>query len=164
MLGGVASVAGTGWTFGAVAVASLGLAAWAAATPARRAGEPQPLRALGGASATAACSLSVWFVVLPALLFGTLSVLAPLRLSRARVRRARDRRDLAAAGALEAVNNVVVGRLADRYGPLGADPRRPRRDGRRDRCSCPGPTNRFVLGVVIVVARALASAPSTRRA
>ncbi len=51
VLGGIASVAGTGWTFGVVAIASLGVAAWAAATPAVRPVEPQPLGVLGSALA-----------------------------------------------------------------------------------------------------------------
>ena len=46
VLGGIASVAGTGWTFGVVAAASLGVAAWAAATPAARPERPQGLRTL----------------------------------------------------------------------------------------------------------------------
>ena len=39
VLGGIASVAGTGWTFGGVAAGSLGVAAWAALTPAARPGD-----------------------------------------------------------------------------------------------------------------------------
>src|ERR671915_110689 len=49
VLGGAASVAGTGWAFGVVAVASVGLAVWAATTPAFPPREPQPLSALFGA-------------------------------------------------------------------------------------------------------------------
>src|SRR5947208_9680904 len=41
VLGGIASIAGTRSTFIAVAVASLGVTAWAAATPAARPEEPQ---------------------------------------------------------------------------------------------------------------------------
>src|SRR5689334_23006598 len=72
VLGGIASVGGTGWTFGAVAAASLGLAAWAAATPATRPAEPQPLSTLLEAAHDRRVQLSMWLVVLPALLFGTL--------------------------------------------------------------------------------------------
>ena len=45
-VGGAASVVGPGWAFGAVAVASVGLAVWAATTPAFPPREPQPLSAL----------------------------------------------------------------------------------------------------------------------
>ena len=81
VLGGAATVVGTGWAFGAVAVASLGLAAWALLTPASRPAKPQPLSMLGAALRDRRVLLSVWFVVLPALLFGVLGVLGPLRLS-----------------------------------------------------------------------------------
>jgi len=81
VLGGIAAIAGTGWTFGAVAIASLGLAAWAVVTPAARPREPQPLRLLVEATRDRRVLLSIWFVVLPALLFGTLSVLGLLQLS-----------------------------------------------------------------------------------
>ena len=47
VLGGIASVAGSGKTFGVVALASLGIAAWAAATPAAAPeDEPQPISVL----------------------------------------------------------------------------------------------------------------------
>lgn len=118
VLGGVASLAGTGWTFGAVAAASLGLAAWAAATPAARPVTPQPLSALFAAFRDRRMLLSIWFVVLPALLFGTLGVLAPLRLSSLGVGAVGIGAIWLAAGALEAVNNVVLGRLADRHGAI----------------------------------------------
>src|SRR5262249_1983289 len=75
VLGGVASVAGTGWTFGAVAIASMGVAAWALATPAAPPEEPQPLSTLFAAVRDRRILLSVWLVVLPALLFRTLRVL-----------------------------------------------------------------------------------------
>src|SRR5207237_8269997 len=80
VLGGIASVAGTAWTFGVVAVASLGLAGWAAATPAARPETPQPLSMLGQALRDRRVLLPAWFVVLPALLFGPPGLLAPLRL------------------------------------------------------------------------------------
>jgi MFS family permease len=118
VLGGIASLAGTGWTFGAVAAASLALAGWAAATPAARPEAPQPLRALFDAFDDRRVLLSVWFVVLPALLFGTLGVLGPLRLSQLGFGAVGIGAVWLITGALEAVNNVGVGRAADRYGPL----------------------------------------------
>ncbi|HZO97664.1 MAG TPA: MFS transporter [Gaiellaceae bacterium] len=118
VLGGVASVAGTGWTFGTVAAASTALAAWAAATPAARPEAPQPLSTLVAALEDRRVLLSVWLVTLPALLFGTLGVLAPLRLSALGAGAIGIGAVWLAAGALEALNNVVMGRLADRHGPL----------------------------------------------
>jgi MFS family permease len=118
VLGGIASLAGTGWTFGAVAAASLALAGWAAATPAARPTAPQPLHALFDAFGDRRVVLSVWFVVLPALLFGTLGVLGPLRLSELGFGALGIGAVWLVTGALEAANNVGVGRAADRYGPL----------------------------------------------
>jgi hypothetical protein len=60
----------------------------------------------------------VWFVVLPALLFGTLGVLGPLRLSQLGFGAVGIGAVWLVTGGLEAVNNVAVGRAADRYGPF----------------------------------------------
>jgi MFS family permease len=117
-LGGVASLAGTRGTFSVVAVASLGVAAWAALTPAAKPDEPEGIAALVRALGDRRIQLGIWFVVLPALLFGTLSVLVPLRLGQLGF-------GAVAIGALwlgtagiETVNNIWIGRLADRSGPL----------------------------------------------
>lgn len=151
VLGGVASLAGTGWTFGVVAAASLGLAAWAAATPAARPTEPQPVRALFDAFRDRRVLLSVWFVVLAAMLFGTLAVLAPLRLSTLGFGALGIGAVWLLTGALETVNNVGVGRAADRYGPLG--PIKVALVGTVvATLLLPWPDNRFVLAVVIAFA------------
>jgi MFS family permease len=118
VLGGVASIGGTGWTFGAVAAASLGIALWAAATPAIRPSQPQAVGALLRAFRDRRVLLAVWFVVLPALLFGTLGVLAPLRLSALGVGAIGIGAIWLFTGALEVGNNVLIGRVADRRGPL----------------------------------------------
>jgi MFS family permease len=118
VIGGVASVAGIGWTFGAVAVASFGLVGWAAVIPAvpadRAHGGATMLRVLRDRRLLAAA----WFVVLPALLFGTLSVLAPLRLSTLGLGAIGIGAVFLCSAALEAVNNVFVGHVSDRSGPL----------------------------------------------
>ena len=118
VLGGVAAVAGTGRTFGAVGVASLGLVAWAASTPAARPESPQPLRMLGRAFRDPRVLGAFWFVVLPALLFGAVSVLAPLRLSVLGFGAVAIGAVFLVSAAFEVVNNIVVGRLSDRRGPL----------------------------------------------
>jgi predicted MFS family arabinose efflux permease len=151
VLGGLASVAGTGWTFGAVAAASLGLAGWAAATPAGRPTEPQPLSALRDAFGDRRVLLSVWFVVLAAMLFGTLSVLGPLRLSQLGFGALGIGAIWLVTGALETVNNLGVGRAADRWGPL--TPIRVALIGTvLATLLLPWPDNRFVLAVVIAFA------------
>jgi MFS family permease len=118
VLGGVATVAGTGPTFGVVAVASLGLAAFAATTPASRPEEPQPLRVLLDAARDRRVLLPIWFVILPALLFGVLGVLGPLRLSALGAGAIGIGAIWLTAGALESVNNLFIGRISDRLGPL----------------------------------------------
>jgi MFS family permease len=80
VLGGVASFVGTGDAFTAVAVLALGQAVWAWRTPAATPDEPQPVSTLFAAMRTRHVRAGIWFVMLPALLFGTLSVLAPVRL------------------------------------------------------------------------------------
>ena len=118
VIGGVASIAGIGWTFGVVAAATLGLVGWALATPAERPTAAQGpmllVRALGDRRILAA----TWFVALPALLFGTLSVLAPLRLSALGFGAVAIGAVFLCSGLLEAVNNVGLGHLSDRRGPL----------------------------------------------
>jgi MFS family permease len=118
VLGGIATVAGTGATFGAVAAASLGLAALAFATPASRPEEPQPLSMLGAAVRDRRILLGVWFVLLPALAFGTLGVLGPLRLSALGASAIGIGAVWLTAGVLETLNNLVIGRVSDRFGPL----------------------------------------------
>lgn len=118
VVGGVASVVGIGWTFGALAAASFALVVWAAATPPPAMNEPQDpsalVRALGDRSILGAG----WFVVLPALLFGTLGVLAPLRLSALGFGAVAIGVVFLCSAALEATNNVFLGHLSDRVGPI----------------------------------------------
>ena len=116
VLGGVASLAGTRWTFGFVGVASLGLVAFAAATAASAPEEPQPLRVLLTSLVDRRVLAGVWFVLLPALLFGTLGVLAPLRLSHLGFGAVAIGPVFLCSAAFESVMNVLVGRASDRYG------------------------------------------------
>ncbi len=149
VLGGIAAVAGTGWTFGAVGLASLGLVAWAATTPSARPVTPQPLRMLGRAFEDARILGAFWFVVLPALLFGTVSVLAPLRLATLGFGSIAIGAVFLVTGVFEAGNNIFVGRLSDRRGPLY-----PIRIGLAASIAVaavyPWPDNAYVLAVVVV--------------
>jgi predicted MFS family arabinose efflux permease len=151
VLGGVAALAGAGRTFGAVAAASLALAAWAAATPAVRPGPSQPLAALAAALRDRRVALAVWFVVLAAMLFGTLSVLGPLRLAQLGFGAVAIGVVWLVTGALEAGNNLVVGRIADRRGPLA--PIRAALAATVVVAAClPWPGNRFLCAVAIGLA------------
>ena len=116
VLGGVASFAGTGWTFSVVGVASLGLVAFAATTPAAPPDDPQPLSALFAAFRDRQLLVCFWLVLLPGLLFGNLSVLVPLRLSHLGYGGAAIGAVFLCTAALESGNNILVGRLSDRRG------------------------------------------------
>ncbi len=118
VIGGVASVIGTGPAFASVAVLATVLAVWALRIPAFKPSDPQPISRLFGALGDQGILASIWFVLLPALLFGVLNVLGPLRL------------DVLGFGALaigltwlvsasfEAVLAPAVGRISDRRGRL----------------------------------------------
>jgi MFS family permease len=118
VVGGIAGVAGIRGTFVVVAIASLALAAWAAVTPAERPTEPQPLSALRDALRNRTVLAGIWYVTLPALMFGTLGVLAPLRLSALGFGAAAIGATWLVMAGLESANNVLLGRIADRRGPL----------------------------------------------
>lgn len=120
VLGGVASVLGTGWTFGAIGVASLGLAAAAVVIPGERRESPQGPDVLARALGDDRVQAAAWFVVLPALLFGSLAVLAPLRLSHLGFGSVAIGAVFLCSAAVEATNSVLVGHAIDRNGPRRA--------------------------------------------
>jgi MFS family permease len=119
VLGGVASIVGKGVAFGAAALAAIGLGVWALATHAPPPARPQPLRLLADALHERRILLGVWFVALPALLFGMLSVLAPLRLEDLGFGAVAIGTLWLVTAALEAVVNPWVGRVSDRVGRFG---------------------------------------------
>lgn len=118
VLGGVASVVGQAAAFGAAALVAIGLAIWAFFTAAPPPARPQPLRVFIRALRNSRILLGVWFVVLPALLFGTMSVLAPLRLEELGFTAVAIGALWLFTAALEATANPVVGRITDRIGRI----------------------------------------------
>lgn len=118
VLGGIASVVGKAPAFGAAGLLAVGLAAWAATMPAPGRAAPQPLRLLAHALRDKRIVLGVWFVALPALFFGTLSVLAPLRLEELGFSAIAIGTLWLGTAALEAAANPAVGRISDRIGRL----------------------------------------------
>ena len=119
VLGAVASFTGTGPAFGAVALLAVVLAGVAAATPAPAPLRPQPLRALVDALVrNRTIQTGVWLCLLPALCFGTLSVLAPLRLSDLGWGATAVGATYLVSAGLEAGWSPVLGRLSDRHGRL----------------------------------------------
>ena len=116
VLGGVASVVGTGPAFGAVAVFEVALAVWALRTPAATPEAADSVRRLVDGLRDRRLVVGVWLVLLPAALFGVLSVLAPLRLDALGFGAVAIGATFLVAAALESVVNPIVGRLSDRVG------------------------------------------------
>src|SRR5262245_30744818 len=115
-LGGLAAAVGTRGTFSGVAVLAVCVAAVAARTdaPARR--SEQPLDRLRAALRDRTMLTGLWLVMLPALLFGTTTVLVPLRLSDLGAGAVAIGAVFVAGAALEATVAPLSGRLADRKG------------------------------------------------
>jgi predicted MFS family arabinose efflux permease len=118
VLGGVASIVGTGPAFASVGVLAAALAVWAWRTPAFRPETPQPLRRLFEAAVDPRVAASIWFVVLPAFLFGTLNVLGPLRLDVLGLSALAIGATWLVAATFEALITPAVGRVSDRRGRL----------------------------------------------
>ena len=118
VLGAVASFTGTGAAFGTVAALAVVLAVAAAATPAATPEEPQPLSKLFAALRERPIQTGVWLTLLPALLFGTLSVLGPLRLSDLGWGAVAVGATYLVSAGLEAAWAPLLGRISDRYGRL----------------------------------------------
>ena len=118
VLGGVAAETSPELAFGSVAVLAIALGIWAWKTPAFSPGEPQPLRMLVDALGHSGVARAAWFVALPALLFGVLGVLAPLRLDELGWGSLAIGAVFLTAAGLEGLASPVLGRISDRRGRM----------------------------------------------
>jgi MFS family permease len=118
VVGASASYVGTEVAFGSVAVLAGALAVWALRTPTFAPQAPQPLSRLFGATRDRLIAAAIWFVAIPALLFGTLNVLAPLRLSALGVSTLAIGATWLVAALFEALMAPAIGRFSDRRGRL----------------------------------------------
>ena len=118
VLGAVASFTGTATAFSVVAGLAIVLAVWAWRTPAATPTDPQPLSMLFRALTVRSIQIPIWLCLLPALLFGNLSVLAPLRLSHLGWGPAAIGGTYLVMAAVEASWAPILGRAADRYGRM----------------------------------------------
>ena len=116
VLGALADAAGPELVFSSVAVVAAGLIAWTLSTPARRPAPPPRAATLLEAMRDRALLLGVWLMCLPGLLFGTLNVLAPLRMDELGAGAAVIAGCFLVAAGLEAIVAPVVGRISDRRG------------------------------------------------
>jgi MFS family permease len=117
-LGGIASIVGIGTAFSSVAVLAAVLGVWAASTPAFRPERRQPLQMLFAAVLDPRVARGLWFVALPALLFGVLNVLAPLRLNELGFGAVGIGATFLVAAGFEALLSPVLGRVSDRHGRM----------------------------------------------
>ncbi len=118
VVGATASYVGTAIAFGSVAVLAAALGVWALRTPAFTPTDPQPLSRLFGAALDRRVMGAVWFVVIPAILFGVLNVLGPLRLSVLGLTTVAIGATWLVAALFEALLAPAVGRYSDRRGRL----------------------------------------------
>ena len=118
VVGAAASLVGTGPAFSAAAVAGISLMAAALAMPAPSAPDSQRLSAAWPALRDRGVRAGLWLTMLPGLGFGTLDVLAPLRLSRLGAGTLAISGTFLASAAVEAALSPVSGRLSDRHGPV----------------------------------------------
>ncbi|HEV2713510.1 MAG TPA: MFS transporter [Gaiellaceae bacterium] len=116
VLGGIAAVIGQTAAFGGAGLAAIGLGGWAIAMHEPPPPTQQPLGLLFTALRHRVIALGVWLVALPALAFGTLGVLVPLRLEDLGFAAVAIGAVWLVAAALEAFVNPLVGRISDRVG------------------------------------------------
>ena len=117
MFGGIAHLVGIRWSFAAVALVAAALVAALLPLPAA----PREQRVAGAISRALrdrAFVGGLWLNTLPALFFGTLDVLVPLRLDDAGYGAIAIAIVFVAAGLVEVAINPVVGRVSDRRGRL----------------------------------------------
>ena len=117
MFGAVADAVSVRVTFTAVGAVAAALAAWAASRPPAHSEATTP-GAVRRAFADRAFIGGLWLNTLPALLFGVLVVLVPLRLDRGGFTPIAIGAVFLAAGLVEVVVNPLLGRFSDRRGRL----------------------------------------------
>jgi predicted MFS family arabinose efflux permease len=114
VVGAVAQEVGTEIVFNAIALVAALLVLAVVATP--RPEQPEPTSGLAGALRNRHVLVGAWLTTLPALFFGSFSVLTSLRLDDLGVSAAGVAAVFLAAAAFEAVMSPIVGRLSDRRG------------------------------------------------
>ncbi len=117
MFGAVADAVGVRTAFGVVGAVAAALAVWAATRP-NAAPEGQSPNAVRRALADRSFIAGLWLNTLPALLFGMLVVLVPLRLDSGGFTPFAIGAVFLASGLIEVAVNPLLGRFADRRGRL----------------------------------------------
>ena len=117
-VGGAAGALGRTPVFGAVAVLGVALIGWALRMPPPQQSGEHGLRALIACLGDRRVAAGMWLTALPGVLFGTMSVLAALRLDELGAGAAAIAAAFLFAAALEAIAAPIVGRVSDRRGRL----------------------------------------------
>jgi MFS family permease len=151
VLGAAADLAGPEPVFSAVGVAGLVLMAWAFSTPGRAPTTPPSAAALVEAVRDPEVVRGIWLMSLPGLMFGTLNVLAPLRMDALGAGAVAIAACFLVAAGLEAIVTPVIGRVSDRRGRL-APALAGLAGGGIVMLLLPWPTGAWQLGVLIVLA------------
>lgn len=118
VLGALADATAPEAVFGSVVVFAGVLAAWAATMPSPQVRVDRGAAAALGSLRGPAVRTAMWLVTLPALAFGVLGVLGPLRLDDLGFTSAMVAATYLVAAGVEAVVSPVVGRVSDRRGRL----------------------------------------------
>ena len=116
VVGAVANTVGTGAAFSAAAVADVLLIVVAFTVPSPRPQAPQPLRAALPALRDRQVMMGSWLMALAGIAFGTIDVLAPLRLSSLGVSGMVIAATFLCAALVESGLSPLAGRLSDRFG------------------------------------------------
>ena len=117
-IGTLADAVGIAPTFAGIAVVGALLMLWALRTPPAPPEGASPPRELVAALSDGRVAGGIWLIAVPGLLFGTIGVLAPLRLDDLGAGAAAIGAAWLAAALLESAVSPVVGRVSDRRGRL----------------------------------------------
>jgi MFS family permease len=151
VIGAAADAIGQKPVFGGVAVLGVVLMVWALRMPAAQPGTATPLRTMLWSLLDRRVAAGMWLTTLPSVLFGTVSVLGPLRMDELGAGTAAIAAAFLGAAALEATAAPLMGRLSDRRGRLvpsviGVA------TGGVVMAALPWPGSAWALGVLIVLA------------
>jgi MFS family permease len=116
VLGAAAAGLSTEFVFTTVAALAGGLLVWALLTPSSPAAPRTQARTVFAALRAPKVATGLWIVIVGSLMFGTLDVLAPLRLDELGASAVVIGGTFVASGALEAVMSPYFGRFSDRHG------------------------------------------------
>ncbi len=118
VIGAAADAIGSKPVFGGIAAVGVGLMVWALLMPAARPGVATPLRTMLWSLFDRRVAAGMWLTTLPSVLYGTISVLGPLRMDELGAGTAAIAAAFVGAAALEATAAPLMGRLSDRRGRL----------------------------------------------